>query len=80
MLIEHAADVSSFCSVHVINRCHVLCRLEDHEKERMRIVHENDNLKQKLRALCEQYEARDSHFSQQVGAKFNNLLLLQPYV
>ena len=32
----------------------------------MRVVGENDNLKHKLRALLEQYDARDSHFSQQV--------------
>lgn len=44
----------------------MLCRLEQHERERGRVEVENDNLKQKLRALCEQYEARDSHYHQQV--------------
>ena len=41
-------------------------RLEEHEKDRLRVVTENDILKQKLKALCDQYEARDSHFNQQV--------------
>ena len=44
----------------------MLRRLEDHETDRLRVVAENEVLKQKLKALCEQYEARDSHYNQQV--------------
>ena len=43
-----------------------VCRLEEHEKDRLNVVTENDILKQKLKALCDQYEARDSHYNQQV--------------
>ena len=43
-----------------------VCRLEEHEKDRLKVVTENDILKQKLKALCDQYEARDSHYNQQV--------------
>lgn len=44
-------------------------RLEEHEKDRLRVVTENGVLKQKLKALCEQYEARDSHYNQQLQTK-----------
>ena len=47
----------------------VPCRLEDHEKDRMRVVGENETLKQKLKALVDQFEARDNHFNQQVFAQ-----------
>ncbi len=44
----------------------LLHRLEDHETDRLRVVGENEILKAKLKALCEQYEARDSHYTKQV--------------
>jgi len=44
----------------------LLRRLEDHETDRLRVVGENEILKAKLKALCEQYEARDSHYTKQV--------------
>lgn len=43
------------------------CRLEEHEKDRLRVVTENDILKQKITAMVAQYEARDNHFNQQVS-------------
>lgn len=56
---------SSSTIMHCAND-YLLCRLEEHEKDRLRVVTENGVLKQKLKALCEQYEARDSHYNQQV--------------
>lgn len=44
------------------------CRLEEHEKDRLHVVNENEILKQKLKALLDQFEARDNHFNQQVLA------------
>lgn len=35
--------------------------------DRLRVVSENDILKQKLKALVDQFEARDNHFNQQVS-------------
>lgn len=43
------------------------CRLEEHEKDRLRVVTENDILKQKINAMVDQYHARDNHFNQQVS-------------
>lgn len=45
---------------------HVVYRLEEHERDRMKVVTENEILKQKLQALVDQYDARDSHYNQQV--------------
>lgn len=44
-------------------------RLEEHETDRLRVVGENEVLKAKLKALCEQYEARDSHYTKQLQTK-----------
>ncbi|KAL3139944.1 hypothetical protein ABBQ38_004233 [Trebouxia sp. C0009 RCD-2024] len=44
-------------------------RLEEHEKDRLRVVTENDILKQKITAMVAQYEARDNHFNQQLQTK-----------
>lgn len=48
-------------------------RLEEHEKDRLKVMTENEILKQKLQALVDQYEARDSHYNQQVPAMIHKL-------
>lgn len=53
----------------------LLIRLEDHETDRLRVVGENEILKAKLKALCEQYEARDSHYTKQVLLSLTRLPL-----
>lgn len=53
----------------------LLLRLEDHETDRLRVVGENEILKAKLKALCEQYEARDSHYTKQVLLSLTRLPL-----